>query len=161
MDKLLHAVRRNGASVSLDVGWHVSWLRDPRSLPAISRFDIYFPNESEGRALTGETEPEKMLRRFERAGARRVALKLGACGAALLWDGEILLEVGLPVEPVDTTGAGDCFDAGFLYAWLAGAPPRICLRAANICGALSTEAYGGVSAFPDRYRLERLLGFTL
>lgn len=161
LDGLLRGLRRSGASVSLDVGWHVTWLRDARALPAVSRFDLYFPNEAEGRALTGETEPEKMLRKFEGAGARRVALKLGACGSALLWDGEILVEGGMPVDPVDTTGAGDCFDAGFLYCWLAGAPPQVCLRAANICGALSTEAYGGIAAFPDRHRLARILGYKL
>jgi sugar/nucleoside kinase (ribokinase family) len=90
-----------------------------------------------------------------------VALKLGARGAALLWDGEILFEPPLPVTARDTTGAGDCFDAGFLHAWLKGEPPRQCLRVANVCGALSTEAYGGIEGFPTperlRHALERLI----
>ena len=54
------------------------------------------------------------------------------------------------------TGAGDCFDEGFLHAWFAGNSPAVCLRAANICGALSTEAYCGVVGLPDSARLNQL-----
>jgi sugar/nucleoside kinase (ribokinase family) len=84
-------------------------------------------------------------------------LKLGARGAALLWDGRILYEPPLPVTPRDTTGAGDCFDAGFLHAYLRCEPPQKCLRVANICGALSTEAYGGIEGFPTPERLHQIL----
>jgi sugar/nucleoside kinase (ribokinase family) len=82
-----------------------------------------------------------------------VALKLGAEGAALLWKGEFLRADSYPVEPVDTTGAGDCFDAGFLHEWLQGAPPEECLRAGTICGGLSTEKMGGLDGFPTAERL--------
>jgi sugar/nucleoside kinase (ribokinase family) len=61
----------------------------------------------------------------------------------------------LAVTPVDTTGAGDCFNAGFLHAWLTGYAPGDCLRAANICGALSTESYGGIEGFPSQERFQR------
>jgi len=61
------------------------------------------------------------------------------------------------VTPVDTTGAGDSFDAGFLQGWLTGCEPEECLQRANICGALSTEAYGGILGFPSSERLEREL----
>jgi sugar/nucleoside kinase (ribokinase family) len=73
----------------------------------------------------------------------------------LLNDGAIHVGAAPAVTPVDTTGAGDCFDAGFLHAWLAGRPAEACLRMANICGALSTEAYGGIAGFPSRERVER------
>ena len=104
--------------------------------------------------MTGETEPESILRRFREEGAKAVALKLGARGAGLLWEGRIVFVDPHPVKPVDTTGAGDCFDAGFLHAWLRGEPPESCLRMVAICGALSTEGLGGLSAFPSRDRLE-------
>ena len=97
-----------------------------------------------------------MLRWFADAGLGRVALKLGARGAALLWDGQVEFSAGLGVKTVDTTGAGDCFNAGFLHSWLQGDQPEICLRAANICGALSTEAYGGVAGAPGAARLKEL-----
>ncbi|MBZ5619074.1 MAG: carbohydrate kinase family protein [Acidobacteriia bacterium] len=154
---LLSAIRANGCTVSLDVGWHEHWLRDARLPKILALLDLFFPNESEARCITGETEPEKMLRWFISNGAPRVALKLGSSGAALLWDGEIRHDAPPAVTPVDTTGAGDSFNAGFLHCWLRGDSPEICLRAANICGALSTEAFGGVAGVPEGARLQELL----
>ena len=55
---------------------------------------------------------------------------------------------GHAVDVVDTTGAGDSFDAGFLAAWLAGEPPQRALALGNACGALSTRALGGIEAQP-------------
>jgi ribokinase len=155
--ELLQAIRRQACTTSLDAGWHPDWLADPRAMSLLPLVDLFFPNEAEGRRMTGATDPRRTLERLSGAGARRVALKLGERGAALLWDGEILFGAPPPVTPVDTTGAGDCFDAGFLHAWLRGASPRLCLRTANICGAISTEAYGGIAAFPAAARVEREL----
>jgi sugar/nucleoside kinase (ribokinase family) len=53
------------------------------------------------------------------------------------------------VSPVDTIGAGDTFNAGFLAAWLRGAAPELCAQAGNIAGALSTLRPGGTEAFRD------------
>lgn len=61
-----------------------------------------------------------------------------------------------PVEVVDTTGAGDAFDAGFIDALLDDASPEDCLRRACICGALSTRAAGALSALPLREELENI-----
>jgi sugar/nucleoside kinase (ribokinase family) len=155
---LLASIRSNGCSVSLDVGWHETWLRDPRLRDILPLLDLFCPNESEAQTITGETDPQRILRWFEAAGLGRVALKLGARGAALLWDGELRFDPPPPVKPVDTTGAGDAFNAGLLHAWLRGESPEACVRAANICGALSTEAYGGVAGVPDGAKLNQLLG---
>ena len=145
---LFTAIRSQGCSISLDVGWHENWLADPRSLALLPLIDIFFPNEVEANRMTGEDDPVKMLRRMASAGARRVALKRGADGATLLWDGDILEVKACPVMAIDTTGAGDCFNAGFLHFWLRGEPPLTCLRAGNLCGGASTEQAGGVSGFP-------------
>jgi sugar/nucleoside kinase (ribokinase family) len=61
------------------------------------------------------------------------------------------------VANLDTTGAGDCFDAGFIHAWLEGEPPQVCLETANICGALSTRALGGIAGFPSLSELKAAL----
>jgi len=151
----LDAVKLAGtATVSLDTGWHPSWLSDARALDWLSPIDIFFPNQPEAALITGESTPERILQRFADAGVRRVALKLGSQGAALLWDGKTYYAGPHPVTPIETTGAGDCFNAGFLYEWLRGATPETCLRTANICGALSTQSPGGIEGFPS---LERIL----
>jgi sugar/nucleoside kinase (ribokinase family) len=154
---LFDAIHRCGCTVSVDAGWHEDWLADPRALPTLRSLDLFFPNETEAARMTGESAPEAMLRRFARAGVPCVALKLGAVGSALLRDDRFFRAPPLRVTPVDTTGAGDCFDAGFLHAWLRGESPEQILRIANICGALSTEQYGGIAGFPSRERLLREL----
>jgi ribokinase len=154
---LFEEMHSSGCTLSVDAGWHEEWLADPRALRMISAIDLFFPNELEAARMTGERDPEKILRRFQSAGLKRVALKLGRRGGGVLWDGEIFFEPPPPVIARDTTGAGDCFDAGFLNAWLCGAPPRQCLRAANICGALSTQAFGGIAGFPVPEQLHQLL----
>ena len=152
--ELFATIRRQGCSISLDVGWHEDWLADPRALGLLPMLDIFFPNEVEARRMTGENGHEGILHKLASSGARRVALKLGPDGAALLWDGDIMRVKPCPVRPIDTTGAGDCFNAGFLHFWLQGEPPLACLRAGNFCGAASTEAYGGVAGFPDPQRIQ-------
>jgi ribokinase len=154
--ELFDAIHGTGCTLSLDAGWHEAWLADPRALEALSKVDLFFPNEAEAARITGEAETERMLRRFAEAGVKNVALKLGAKGAALLCKGDIRFAEPLAVTPRDTTGAGDCFDAGFLHAWLKAESPEACLSTANLCGALSCEAYGGIAGFPSRERLERL-----
>lgn len=158
--ELLDELRQNGCSISLDVGWHQLWLEDPRSLAILPQIDIFFPNDREAEAMTGEHDPERVLKAYAHHGARGVALKLGPRGAALLWNGEITFVDAYAVEPVDTTGAGDCFDAGFLYAWLNGDDLRTCLRSGAICGALSTLALGGVTSFPTLHQLRKAMKQT-
>lgn len=157
MSALGRFLHEHGTSLSLDVGWHPEWLRAAESHRALRALDLFFPNEREILALTGARDPESALRALAEAGLSKVALKRGAAGAMLLWEGELYAEPAYPIHPVDTTGAGDCFDAGFLYAWLSGEPPSRCLKIATICGALSTRRLGGVAAFPTKDEIEEAL----
>lgn len=158
--QLARQIRPTGTTISVDVGWVESWLADPQSLVALREIDLFMPNEREGAAMTGQREPEGMLTAFAAAGLPRVALKLGAAGSMMLDEGRIVKCPGVPVTPVDTTGAGDCFDAGFLAAWQSGLPARECLEIGNFCGARSTTKPGGLNGFPARHelgdRLERV-----
>ena len=156
-ETLFQGLRESGCTVSLDLGWREEWLSDERAFPLLRGIDIFFPNEVEARRLTGEERPEEILRVFGSTGITQVALKLGCCGAALLWGDEVTILNTHPVPTVDTTGAGDCFDAGFLHAWLGGNSLQTCLQIANICGALSTQAFGGIAGFPTPEQLSREL----
>jgi sugar/nucleoside kinase (ribokinase family) len=139
---------RPATRISIDVQSHMSWLTRPESLNVLRNCDVFFPNEREAGWISSAVEPHDILHRLGQKGLRGVALKLGGKGAALLWKRKEFLADPIPVKTMDTTGAGDCFDAGFIFAWLRGDPPPRCLRIANICGALSTRALGGLAAFP-------------
>jgi len=73
-------------------------------------------------------------------------------------EGDCVVHVPAYVAPaVDTTGAGDSFNAGFLYRWLEGAPLAECLRLGSACGALSTRGLGGTAAQPTLEEAEALV----
>jgi sugar/nucleoside kinase (ribokinase family) len=150
-------LHERGTSTSIDVGWQQAWLTDARSLEALSHVDWFLPNEKEAERMTGESEPERMLEWFREQCTARVALKLGPEGSAATTESGFQVVPSIAVTPVDTTGAGDCFDAGFLYGLLSGMTIDQCLRCGNICGALSTEAAGGITGFPTLERLRGLL----
>ena len=148
---------KHGTSTSIDVGWQPGWLTDPRSLEALAHMDWFFPNKLEAERMTGESKPERMLAWFREHCAAQIALKLGPQGSVSTAQSVFLVVPSITVTPVDTTGAGDCFDAGFLYGLLSGMTIDQCLRCGNICGALSTEAAGGIAGFPTLERLRGLL----
>lgn len=151
---LFQSLRRRGCRISMDVQSHFSWLTKPENLALLRLCDVFFPNEREGEWISSETGAHRILRALRDRGLRGVALKLGGKGAALTWQKKEYLADPFPADTIDTTGAGDCFDAGFIYAWLRGDDPQRCLEIANICGALSTRALGGVSAFPSAQELQ-------
>jgi ribokinase len=156
-DNLFRAIILQGCTLSVDVGWHPEWLSDRDSREALRSVNIFFPNEREAALMTGETDPRLILQHFRKMGLRIVALKLGPAGAGLLYDGTITFCEPITIQSLDTTGAGDCFDAGFLYAWLRGDSPRDCLKAGTVCGALSTRCLGGIDGFPTIAEMDALL----
>lgn len=143
---LLRRARAAGLTTSLDVCWdaHGRWLELLR--PCLPWADLFLPNEEEARALTGESEPRAMARRLHALGVATVVIKRGAKGCYAS-DGRQEWEIPAFAVPVrDTTGAGDCFVAGFLYARGAGWEMERALRFACACGALSVQALGAVTA---------------
>lgn len=154
---LFAALNRKRVRLSVDVQSHMSWLTKPANLTLLRYCDVFFPNEREGEWISEEVGAHRVLRALRDKGLRGVGLKLGGKGAALLWRRREYLVDPYPVESVDTTGAGDCFNAGFIYAWLKGEKPQRCLEVANICGALSTRELGGIAAFPQVREIEEIV----
>ena len=151
---LLRHLATGTATISLDAGWNPDWLRSPQTLEALSSLTWFLPNEREAACITGETEPHAMLQKFHELKIPTV-IKLGALGSTLMTgDGAIVSAPPFPVAAIDTTGAGDNFNAGFLDAWLRGEPPLQCLRKGNYLGALSTRAMGGMNGFPTQKELQ-------
>jgi sugar/nucleoside kinase (ribokinase family) len=144
---LFARAHRAGLTTSLDTGFDPSGQWDGGLREALREADLFFPNEVELAAITGAAEPEEGLRRLG-GGRARVVGKLGRDGAMTLDGGEVVRVPAYPVEPLDTTGAGDSFNSGFLHRWLAGAPLVECLRLGAACGALSTRGLGGTATQP-------------
>lgn len=153
---LFARARRQGLTTSLDTGFDPRGRWDSGLRDVLRETDLFFPNEVELEALTGSSDPAAGLRSLGN-GLTRVVAKLGAQGAMTL-DGGVLVRVpAYPVQVVDTTGAGDSFNAGFLHRWLAGAPLVECLRLGAACGALSTRALGGTEAQPTLAEAEAMV----
>jgi sugar/nucleoside kinase (ribokinase family) len=153
---LFARAHRLGLTTSLDTGFDPSGRWDGGLRETLREADLFFPNEVELEALTGTADPAEGLRRLEN-GRTRVVAKLGTNGAMALDGGEAVHVPAYPVEPLDTTGAGDSFNAGFLHRWLQGAPLVECLRLGAACGALSTLGLGGTGAQPTLEEAEHLV----
>jgi ribokinase len=156
-ERVLPALRSAGCTLSMDPGWRKEWFLDSGSLDVLRMMDLFLPNESEAQLLTEQREPEQVLRACEALGLKNTVLKLGRRGAAAFRDGHLLLMTAPNVEVVDTTGAGDAFDAGFLDAWLTGLDIEEQLRAACVCGSLSTRARGALAALPSREEMKAVM----
>jgi sugar/nucleoside kinase (ribokinase family) len=155
--KLFARAHAAGLTTSLDPGFDPSERWEADIVDTLVETDLFFPNEVELAAITEEGDVTLALRRLEN-GRTRVVAKLGAQGCVTLEDGRPLAVPAFPVDPLDTTGAGDSFDAGFLHAWLEGRPVTDCLRWGAACGALSTRALGGTGRQADRAEVERMVG---
>ncbi len=145
LKRLLAVAHERGLTTSLDPGFdpEQNWGRDIIDL--LVNVDLFLPNEVEMAGLTGTRDAERALRALENGRTLTVA-KLGRDGCAVLEAGKLVRVPAFPVQPVDTTGAGDSFNAGFLHAWLRKAPLLDALRFAAACGAISTQGAGGTTA---------------
>lgn len=143
------AARRAGITTSLDCNWDPSGAWDGGIRGILAETTVFFPNAAEAQRIAGLESVEEAAVALAGLGPRVVAVKCGADGAlAGEPDGTITRVPAIAVDPVDTTGAGDSFDAGFLAAWLAGRPLRECLAMGVTCGSLSTRGVGGTAAQP-------------
>jgi len=146
---LFRELRDAGLTISLDTN------DDPEDKwgdlldPLLDLIDVLLPNEAEAcRIAHRDTLDEALDVLSQRVPC--VAVKRGGQGSVVRAGREIFSAERIPVAPVDTVGAGDSFNAGFLFAWLKGLAPDQCALAGNITGALSTLRAGGTEAFRER-----------
>lgn len=145
----LARARAAGITVSLDTNWDPAerWDGVRDILPLC---DLFLPNEEELRRISGRADMAEGARELSRLGPL-VVVKRGAAGALVAQGGEVVAEAPAPhlrAPVVDAVGAGDSFDAGFLWGWLAGKPLDDCLRRAQACAAATLAAAGGTASQP-------------
>lgn len=142
---LLVRARAVGLTVSLDPGFDPAERWDGGLRDVLRLVDVFLPNAVEACALARTTDVEDALHALARLGPT-VVIKQGREGCVALDGGQRVHVPSFGVEAIDTTGAGDNFNAGFLHAWLHRRPLDTCLRWAAACGALSTRGFGGTAA---------------
>jgi sugar/nucleoside kinase (ribokinase family) len=141
------AAHRAGLTTSLDTGYDPSETWSPEVLDTLTEVDVFLPNEVEIQKISGCREVEEGISRLEN-GRTLIIGKLGAKGCIARRDGKWIRVEALAVDVVDSTGAGDSFNAGFLHTWLRGEPIESCMRFAAACGSLSARGLGGVASQP-------------
>jgi len=143
---ILRRVKSFGLTVSLDTNWDPS---EEWNLPdeILSYIDIILPNRNEAMLLTGCPDIESSLKILTDK-VSVTAVKLGADGGFVESGGNRIKLPALNVNVIDTIGAGDNFDAGFIYAYLRGFTLEDCLRAGLYCGSMSAAKPGGIAGQP-------------
>ncbi len=152
----LDAARELGTVVVMDCHDTAVSLADPAVRRALAGVDVFTPNTAEAVRLTGAADPEAAVAELA-ALVPTLVVKRGAHGATAVRDGKRHDVPAVPARVVDTTGAGDCFDAGFVHGLLAGWSLPDCLAAAAACGAAAVTGPGSSAALRVE-ELHRRLG---
>jgi sugar/nucleoside kinase (ribokinase family) len=150
------AVHRGGGLVAVDVeGSAPSQGVDLEAVLHLA--DVVFCNRRGLKAATGGDDIETGMNRLTSWGAGHVVVTLGSQGAWAGSRGAVIHAPGHRVPVVDTTGAGDCFHAAFIFGLLAGWPPERTLHFANAAAALSVQKLGPRAGLPTREEIEAFL----
>jgi sugar/nucleoside kinase (ribokinase family) len=156
---LIDRARQHGATVSMDCQdapqLHQSDFAWGELLPML---DLFIPNAREAKLITKAATVEDAVKILNQS-CKLVVVKDGANGA---WIGDGAQVIHVPAvsvpQVVDTTGAGDCFNAGFLYGlFVEHAPLETCGLYGNICGGLSVTGVGGATNAPTLNQLKTFL----
>lgn len=144
----LKRIRRvEGITVSFDVGWDSTGEWGQQIYELFPYLDVVFMNETEALHYTRTNSAEEAAKDMARSVGMAV-VKLGSQGAVAACRGELFMAPAYRVEAVDSTGAGDSFNAGFIDGCLKGRPVEECLTRGNACGAMSVRMAGGNTGFP-------------
>jgi len=156
----IEVARKANVLVSYDPNLRLKlWEKDHAReivMASIELSDFVFPSLEDAIILCGLEDPESILKFFLEKGPRIIALKMGNNGVLLGAEEDIYYITPHKVKVVDTIGAGDAFDGGFVTAYLKGYSLRECARYANIVAALTTTGYGAVRPIPSRGKVDPL-----
>ncbi len=154
--KLFAEARKRGVTTSLDAGWDDTGNWDYGIFEVLGVTDIFFPNETEALNISKKENTEEALEMLSRH-CGTIVVKCGPRGA-MAKRGDTLVRKGTyDLKPVDTTGAGDSFNAGFLYAFLNGMGLEECMNYGNACGSISVTRIGGAAACATLEEVKKLI----
>ena len=157
LPRIFRQLKSAGLTLSLDTNDDPDDLWDGVLDELLDMVDIFLPNEDEACRISGKKDAESAIEVL----AERIPLVAVKCGkrGSLVQKGSQRWQIPAnPVTPVDTIGAGDSFDAGFLAAYLRGEAPDACAAFGNRVAALSTLRPGGTESFRDAALQKEFLG---
>jgi sugar/nucleoside kinase (ribokinase family) len=149
---LAGAVHEVGGLLGMDSQSTRATLKTPGVVEALQAVDLFMPNSEEAMSITGTRCPDEAAALLA-CYTPLVVIKQGGEGVLAQSGERVLTAPAIPVTVLDTTGAGDSFNAGFLYSHLRGDPLEVSLAYGNICGGISTTGYGA-SAVPTAEEAE-------
>jgi sugar/nucleoside kinase (ribokinase family) len=147
--------KAQGKTISLDVGYDATGQWESGIHDLLPLVDLFFPNEEEACGITRQADWRDALAELAKV-IPWVAIKRGAAGATLRWGIMEINQSAYPAKVVDTTGAGDAFNSGFLHGWLQGWSPQKVLQYGCAMGALCVGREGGSTVPPTIQEVERL-----
>lgn len=150
--RIFEAAESGGVTLSMDTQWDPKEEWDFDCAAILPHVDVFMPNETELKAITRTDDLSGAISRI-RPYLRQVAvIKCGSRGSLLVKkDGEVSeMPSFLNSHVVDSIGAGDSFNAGFIYGYVKGMSLTECQRLGNLTGAVNTTAAGGTGAFTSR-----------
>lgn len=143
---MAEAIKESGGSVSLDPNLRPELLSSEECrnilLPVVRLADIVLPSGNEAGLLVQESDTDTACLRLIEWGAKIVVLKQGDSGCRVFTRESNFDVPGFKVNAIDPTGAGDCFDAGFISGYLDNLPLYETARLANAMGALAASRLG-------------------
>jgi 2-dehydro-3-deoxygluconokinase len=152
--------RARGVRISFDVNYRAKLWSAAEARQFIEgllpKVDVLFVGNEEATALWGRADLG-LLKHFQFSGPQELVLKLGSKGCLALVGDEVAEAPVFKVSEIDPIGAGDAFDAGYIYAWLQGFGVADRLRMGNAMGAYSVMSLGDYEGLPSRNDLEAFL----
>jgi len=146
--QLLQRLKNSGVTISLDCNDDPDDRWDEIIMEALRYVDVFLPNAREAMKVARVDDVESAIKKLSEV-VPVLVVKLGAEGARARRGSEELFSLGIRANVVDTVGAGDSFDAGFIHEFIRGSDLKTCLAVGNLAGALSTTRPGGTEAFRD------------
>lgn len=146
---ILKKAKEEGKITSLDTAYDAQgkWLSVIE--PCLKHIDIFLPSLGEAKKISGEEKPDLIIDFFLKYGIKTIALKMGEKGCLVANTKERIKVLPYKVKPVETTGAGDAFVAGFLKGILKGWSLKETAEFANACGAVSTLSMGATTSIKN------------
>ncbi len=144
---LFKMAKEKGLTTSLDIQWDPNEKWDFNYKEVLPFVDVFLPNEQETLLLTGESELDNAINRLALY-SKNIVVKLGSKGSIVSANSKSAFKKSfLNDNVVDAIGAGDSFNAGFIFKFINGYNIDECQTFGNLTGAINTTAAGGTAAF--------------